>query len=75
MLPLRARRRSGGRGGPPQLCSMRDGNMLIGWGVATSNLSQRIEMPAQVRVRINRDGTVQWSSRVPRTSAPAPTQS
>ena len=36
---------------------MRDGNMLIGWGFATSTYPTN-RRPAEVRVRMNRDGSV-----------------
>ena len=36
---------------------MRDGNMLIGWGFATSTYPTN-RQPSAVRVRLDRDGTV-----------------
>ncbi len=41
----------------PEPRSMRDGNMLIGWGFATSTYPTN-RRPAEVRVRMNRDGSV-----------------
>jgi xanthine dehydrogenase YagR molybdenum-binding subunit len=41
----------------PEPRSMRDGNMLIGWGFATSTYPTN-RRPAEVRVRMSRDGSV-----------------
>ena len=40
----------------PEPRSMRDGNVLIGWGMATSTYPTH-RMPASARVRVGADGT------------------
>ena len=40
----------------PELRAMRDGNVLIGWGMATSTYPTH-RMPASAHVRVERDGT------------------
>ena len=66
--------RSAGRGGSPEPRSMRDGNMLIGWGMATSTYPTN-RMPAGARVRHGCRWQRRWCSRARRISAPAPTRS
>ena len=51
--------------------SMRDGDVLIGWGMATATYPRNA--PARRAVRLVADGTA-WSGRARTISAPAPTR-